>query len=292
MKYSILFIIFLSVGIELHAQSSYEVIKDGTSEKLLGHVNLVDLQDPPYFSWYSRYYDEYALDSSQLEMLAFEFDSVEVYFGTWCGDSKRNVPAFLKCMEKFDATSKLRLIGVGNTPYMYKQSPDGRHVGKNIHHVPTFIFYQGATELGRIIEYPRQSFEKDLISLAEGTYRPNYYLIETIDSLLSTSRPSGWEEGIAVVLEKHGMPQTAYELNTYARVLKAGERFAECKMILEVNHDLFPEKWFTAYYLGLMCENLGDFTTAIIKYELASINSPYSATIKSKIESLQLQYER
>ena len=40
-------------------------------------------------------------------------------------------------------------------------------VGKNIHRVPTFIFLHGNKEIGRIVESPVVSLEKDMIAILE-----------------------------------------------------------------------------------------------------------------------------
>ena len=57
----------------------------------------------------------------------------------------------------------------------YKKSPEGEETGKNIQRVPTLIIYHKRKELGRIIESPVVSIEKDLISiLKQDGYIPNY----------------------------------------------------------------------------------------------------------------------
>ncbi len=96
--------------------------------------------------------------------------------GTWCKDSKREVPRFYKILEnaKFQK-NKISLIGVDSTKENYKKSPTGEEKGLNIIRVPTFIFYKNGIDVNRIIEYPIESLEKDLLKIIKGeTYIPNY----------------------------------------------------------------------------------------------------------------------
>ena len=46
--------------------------------------------------------------------------------------------------------------------------PAGEEGGMNITHVPTFIFYRDGLELGRIVEYPNRTIEKDMVEILVG----------------------------------------------------------------------------------------------------------------------------
>lgn len=85
-----------------------------------------------------------------------DVDSVQIFFGSWCGDSKREVPWMLKILNE-SGFEKYSLIGLGNSFQNYKQSPFGEEIGKNIHRVPTFIFYKDSTEVNRTVESPKAS---------------------------------------------------------------------------------------------------------------------------------------
>jgi hypothetical protein len=71
--------------------------------------------------------------------------------------------------------NQITLVMVSNEADMYKQSPQHEEKGKNIIRVPTFIISEGMTEIGRIVESPKQSLEKDLMLILERKeYVPNY----------------------------------------------------------------------------------------------------------------------
>ena len=92
--------------------------------------------------------------------------------GTWCGDSKREIPRFYKVLKaaKFNV-SNLEMIAVNRG----KKTPDNLQKGLNIFRVPTFIFYKNGKEIGRYVEYPRVSLEKDILAIVTGkTYKHSY----------------------------------------------------------------------------------------------------------------------
>jgi thiol-disulfide isomerase/thioredoxin len=87
---------------------------------------------------------------------------ITVVLGTWCGDSKLQVPHFFKIADQLSiAEENMQLICVDGK----KQAENGLLDGLNITQVPTFIFYREDRELGRIIESPQTTLEYDLLTL-------------------------------------------------------------------------------------------------------------------------------
>ena len=89
---------------------------------------------------------------------------VRILFGTWCHDSEREVPRLLKL---------LNLVGLPEESVeMYaldlkKKDPKGIADAMGIKYTPTFIFYVGDRELGRIVERPEVSLISDIARLAD-----------------------------------------------------------------------------------------------------------------------------
>ena len=55
----------------------------------------------PYGKWFNTNYDSYepaAGTVASLKKQTYENITVKIFFGTWCGDSKREVPRFLKLL--------------------------------------------------------------------------------------------------------------------------------------------------------------------------------------------------
>jgi thiol-disulfide isomerase/thioredoxin len=146
---------------------------------LLGVHPIADLRQAPFADWFQYNYQNYQPDSLLLPELKqlLKGKELQIFLGTWCGDSKREVPRMLKILAAagFDST-KLQLVFVNNTADQYKKSPTHEEQGKNIVRVPTLIVYKGKTEIGRFIEYPKESIEKDLLKILKGEpYQPNYF---------------------------------------------------------------------------------------------------------------------
>ena len=146
---------------------------------LLGIHPIADLRQAPFADWFLPNYQAYQPDSLLVPEIKklLKGKHLQIFLGTWCGDSKREVPRMLKILAAagFDST-KLQLVFVNNTADQYKKSPTHEEQGKNIVRVPTLIVYKGKTELGRFIEYPKASIEKDLFKILKGEpYQPNYF---------------------------------------------------------------------------------------------------------------------
>ncbi|MBL0882375.1 MAG: thioredoxin family protein [Chitinophagaceae bacterium] len=168
----------------VHAQTNtpfanIEVKNSNGEPMLLGHCNISFLQQGIYKNWYQTGYDHYLPDSSTIPSLTglLKGKQIDIFLGTWCGDSRREVPRMLKILTQAGVQQQqIRLIFVSNESNSYKQSPQHEEAGKNIKRVPTFIVYENEKEMGRIIEYPVVSLEKDLLSiLRREKYVPNYH---------------------------------------------------------------------------------------------------------------------
>jgi len=88
---------------------------------------------------------------------------IEIFFGTWCGDSRREVPHFLKIMEKsgFDIHQNLVMWALDR----FKRIDSGLAAQKNIKRVATFIILRDGNEIGRIVESPKLTLENDLLAI-------------------------------------------------------------------------------------------------------------------------------
>jgi len=87
---------------------------------------------------------------------------IEIFLGTWCPDTKRNVSAYFKIMDMIDNPLFMTsYIGIPRDNDSRKPFIEG----KNIIKVPTFIIIIDDQEKGRIIENPVKSVEEDLLDI-------------------------------------------------------------------------------------------------------------------------------
>ncbi|HYI08600.1 MAG TPA: HEAT repeat domain-containing protein [Thermoanaerobaculia bacterium] len=111
---------------------------------------------------------EYQPDVTVVEMMkpyVRAGDRMEIYMGTWCDDSQREVPKMLRIADdlksQFGVDLPMTFVAVDKS----KQKPAELLKGKHIVKVATFIYYRGDEELGRIEERPQGVFEDDLLQI-------------------------------------------------------------------------------------------------------------------------------
>jgi len=85
---------------------------------------------------------------------------IDIYFGTWCHDSQREVPKILNILNKNKAISS-QLIALDYE----KNDPQGLAKSMGVKYTPTFIVSIGNNELGRIIERPTQTLVADITKM-------------------------------------------------------------------------------------------------------------------------------
>ena len=95
---------------------------------------------------------------------------LDVYFGSWCSDSRREVPRLLRILDRTSpAHLKVRFYGLDRT----KKEP-ARLVRRGaIERVPTFILRVDGREVGRIVETPQATLEHDLALLLQKAAAPS-----------------------------------------------------------------------------------------------------------------------
>ena len=171
--------VFTTSLAQLTAQSSFAEIQPSEgSPFLVGHIPEALLLNQPYASWYGTGLEAYRPDPSSLEELksALEPYHILVFLGTWCGDSRREVPRFMKILQEsgFPA-ERVKIVTVDRREEHYKKSLNGEEWGLDIRRVPTFIFLREGREANRIVEKPLQSLEADMLAILRGDpYTPRY----------------------------------------------------------------------------------------------------------------------
>lgn len=118
---------------------------------------------------YAEQRDQYAPDLTVLEMMKSYVqatDRVEIYMGTWCPDSLREIPKYLRIVDDLRSQFGVEIPTTFYALDRSKQSPPELIAGKGVDKVSTFIYYRGDQELGRIVEKPQSPlFEDDLLAI-------------------------------------------------------------------------------------------------------------------------------
>lgn len=151
-----------------------KTVKTDEKGNLVGLAQKSDFQQPPFQEWFDKNYNVYQPDVQTVATLKPLLKNVEIIavMGTWCGDSKREVPHFYKILDLCDYNYKnLTMITVDRS----KKSPANEQAGLGITNVPTFIFYKNGKEINRYVEYPRETLEKDILKILKNEgYKHSY----------------------------------------------------------------------------------------------------------------------
>ena len=131
---------------------------------IVGECKRSVLQSDTFQIWFNKEYSDYKVDNATLDKVKPLLKNVKVtiILGTWCSDSRTQVPRFFKMMDYLKIKSKkIRLICIDRD----KKAPELNISEYKVTLVPTFIFYKNGVEIGRIIESPLTSLEIDLLKL-------------------------------------------------------------------------------------------------------------------------------
>ena len=132
---------------------------------LLGIITTGQLAREPYSTWSVKGFDDYQFNSAVInQLLEINKDdiTIKIMMGTWCSDSRREVPRFLRVLNIWQfPIPRVTIYGVDKE----KKCPVGDFDKFNIERVPTFILYKNNIEVGRIIETPKTSLEQDMVNI-------------------------------------------------------------------------------------------------------------------------------
>ena len=145
--------IFLILGMRAIAQE--EVVATGP-------VGIQDLLMLP--GWFGEDYRTYQPSRTYTDSIPRYMDGVNIlcFLGTWCSDSRREVPRMLKLIQTRNLPPEtMTMIGLDRE----KHSGTGEEKKYDIEKVPTFIVLRNGEEIGRIVEKPIGPIEKDLLGI-------------------------------------------------------------------------------------------------------------------------------
>lgn len=160
-------LLLLLFAMNASSQEINKKIKDDAGH-VLGLINTCTRAGlntiPEMKSRYDIDYPNYQPDTATVEALKplLKGRKITIVMGTWCGDSHLQVPRFYKILDALEIPEKeTELICVDRS----KKAENGLIDDLNILHVPTFIFSANGKELGRIVESPKETLEKDMLSI-------------------------------------------------------------------------------------------------------------------------------
>lgn len=112
-------------------------------------------------------YENYQPDQDAVKFIKSKRNKVKIkiVMGFWCDDSKKYVPQMLKVLDEaswdVESDDHLKIFGVDENKWAGFEG----FKALSITNVPTFIVYYDDREIGRIVETPKVSVEKDLAEI-------------------------------------------------------------------------------------------------------------------------------
>jgi len=136
-------------------------------EILLGEILRTDLKGNPY-GWFDSNYAAAKVNDTilpQIKPLLTNDIRIQVVMGTWCSDSRVQIPHLLKILDAANFPKEnISLYCVDRT----KHFPLGAPHEEEITNVPTIFFYKGDQRLGKFVESPHETLEKDVFNILNG----------------------------------------------------------------------------------------------------------------------------
>ncbi|MBT7953244.1 MAG: hypothetical protein HN764_16570 [Gammaproteobacteria bacterium] len=253
----------------------------------IGDVNMIGPVDregftrAPYSSWFLSEYKNYQPNQDVIEKIKTgkfsDMDELEVtvFMGTWCSDSKKQVPRLYKILDQlgFDE-NRLSVHAVGIVPQEFRKTHDGvAEKELNIYRVPTIIVERNKQELGRVVEYPVDSLEQDLLNIVKGdSYTQADYLLEgEVNNYLEKKGFDEFEKNIDAManeFKERGIKED--ELDHYiAYNLLYSRRYREAALITKMMLKIFPEAGHLHMTLARTYEFLNNDYLALASYRKA-----------------------
>lgn len=242
-------IIFISgcthkMSMQSTTQINTEVKDTNGNIILLGKSSRDRLAQPPFNTWFDKYYAGFTIDSNAANQLKplVKHKRFLIFMGTWCGDSRREVPRIYKLLDYLDVPpSQIQLINVNNNDSAYKQSPGHEEKGLHIHRVPDLLIYDGKRELGRVVESPIISWEKDVFAiLNRQAYEPRYKAVSKLISIWPQYSNEQIQNNLPQIADTiKSLVASRGELLSYGKILLASEETEKALLVLELNTLLF-----------------------------------------------------
>ncbi|MFA6923024.1 MAG: hypothetical protein WC223_02115 [Bacteroidales bacterium] len=163
--------VLLQCALSSYSQELNKKTTDSVSGKeiLIGLCDLNGFKTVDFIDSYTNEYEGYKPNimilekiDSLLKLKENENIKIKVILGTWCSDSKIQIPRFIKIFNiiKYNPEN-IEFICVNRNKKAGNLPVTDLKIEKN----PTFIVFNNAKEKGRIVETPGKTLEEDLLKI-------------------------------------------------------------------------------------------------------------------------------
>lgn len=268
----------------LHPSSNLAQGTESQIRHLLGKCTVADFKQAPFNAWYEQGFASYTPNASILQPLKQTNLTTpvsrlrfKVFLGTWCGDSQREFPRFMKLLSVLGVPeSAVEIIAVNNADSAHKRSPTGEERNMDIFRVPTVLIFDAKKgreqeEIARVVEYPAESWERDMVRILRGEeYRSSYHTYPILREWLKSGLLADTNivvSGLASRL-RH-LVTSEGEINACAFVLLSCGQVQQAVTLYRVNAAIFPQSARVLEALAEGYEKQGKLPNAIRALERA-----------------------
>lgn len=167
--YSLCFLCLTVFGFQASAQTAHKNHSDRNKRSYTGLMNKHDFMNNYTKSWFNPGYKDYEPSEKVVNDIKDKINDyhIKVFMGSWCHDSKREVPKLYKLLDKAGYNEDhLKVYAVNYS----KKTADHDEQGLNIVRVPTIIFYDNqGNEINRFVEHAQESFGQDIDKIVNQT---------------------------------------------------------------------------------------------------------------------------
>ena len=154
----------LAVFCSCAAPQAYRIVETDAARSLVGRATWQDWQREARWKTYMD--AEYAPDTASLQQIRAALGKGDVSFrliaATWCSDSREEMPRLYAVFERCGIRADdVELWGV-NLP---KTEPADIVRANALEYVPTLVILRKGAEIGRVVENPAQSWERDIAEI-------------------------------------------------------------------------------------------------------------------------------
>jgi len=158
------FLFFLS-SCKVKTYNQLKFDEKSGSDILYGYTKADAFENAPFDEWYNFEKEEYQVDNETVEKIksiGLGKIKIEIVMGSWCSDSQREVPRLIKILESVGyEIDNLEIINVDHK----KEAEKTKVTQYKIERIPTIILSRNKKEIGRIVESPKESLEKDILKI-------------------------------------------------------------------------------------------------------------------------------
>ena len=164
-----IYLLFIAILFTSCSQNQNYLLEEGV-------VDIDDLKNSPKTYWFNENFENYTVEKIDINNFSelYNYD-IEIFMNTLCHDSQREIPRLIKILKELNfPENKLKIILLNPN----KESEMGYEVNKNITNTPTIIFNLDNIEVNRIVEFPMESLESDILKILNDEDYKHVYFIE------------------------------------------------------------------------------------------------------------------